>query len=253
MTAKSFYHLMAYTVSKTINGRSYLYRVEGYRDPQTGKTRNRWTYLGRAATETRGAVLPAARPPRGSSRQRLIEATERLLERGDDVAVTPSAIATEAGVAHGTFYRHFRDRSEALEALVAHIRRTQGTTDDEFWVEVSDEHAARAALRAWIVAKLQVMRDRPEFIRGFYRLVASDPKIAAFRDERRAALLSRLRDYLALLNERGFSRLADPAATAHVLHALYDGIYRQHTFDKTPIDDAIVHAAADLVERTVFG
>jgi hypothetical protein len=47
MTFKSFYHTMAYEVTKLVNGRPYRYRVRSERDPDTGKTRNRWTYLGR--------------------------------------------------------------------------------------------------------------------------------------------------------------------------------------------------------------
>jgi AcrR family transcriptional regulator len=242
---------MAYTVAKTIHGRSYLYSVEGRRDSVTGKVRNRWTYLGRAPAGA-AEVVPPVRTPRGETRRRLIEATERLLERGDRAAVTPSTIATEAGVAHGTFYRHFRDRSAAFAALVDHLRATRGTTDDELRDDVASASEARLALRAWIAGKLRVVRDRPEFIRGFYRLVASDMKVAAYRDERRAQSLSRLRDYLTLLLARGFITIADPGATAHLLYALYDGIYRQSAFDDTTIDDAIVNAACDLVERTIF-
>jgi len=242
---------MAYTVSKQINGRSYLYRVERRRDPETGRVRNRWTYLGRAATaDGTGAVAP--RPARGSTRQRLIEATERLLER-DDAEVTPSTIAAEAGVAHGTFYRHFRDRGAAIEALVVHLRETRGVTDEGLDDDVQTEAAARAGLRAWIVRKLSLVRDRPAFLAGFYRLAASDPKIAAFRAERRDAILAIFGAHLALLAARGFARIDDPAATARVLYTLYDGLYRQLIFDGNPIDDDVTCAATQAVERIVFG
>jgi AcrR family transcriptional regulator len=242
---------MAYTVSKTINGRVYLYRVERQRDPQSGKSRNRWTYLGRAAGPGASPGQPPAR--RGATRLRLIEATERLLEGGDSVAVTPSAIAAEAGVAHGTFYRHFRDRTAVLEALVAHIRATRGSFEEGLVDDVASAAEARAALRLWLARKLAAVRERPDFIRGFYRLVASDAKLAAFRDERRSTILARVRDHLIALVERGFAQVDDPAATARILYTVYDGIYRQRVFDATPLDDALVRAAQDAVERIVFG
>jgi len=240
---------MAYTVSKTINGRTYLYRVERQRDVETGRVRNRWTYLGRAAKPD--GVAAAPRTARGSTRQRLIEATERLLERNDG-DVTPSAIATEAGVAHGTFYRHFRDRRDALEAVVAHLRATRGAVDEGLDDDVASIEAARSGLRAWLVRKVALARERPEFLAGFYRLAAADAKLAAWRAERRDETLARFSAHLAALVNRGFAQLDDPSATARILYTIYDGLYRQLIVDGNPIDDNVTRAAADAVERVVF-
>jgi len=240
---------MAYTVAKTIKGRTYLYRVERGRDPQTGKVRNRWTYLGRAAGAGGEAAPP--RPARGETRRRLIDATERLLER-DDASVTPSTIATEAGVAHGTFYRHFRDRTQALEAVVARLRESRGATDEGLDDEVASPAAARAGLRAWMLRKLALVRERPELVRGFYRLVAGDPKLAAFREERRTQVLARVQAHLYAVSKRGYAKIDDPAATARILYTLYDGMYRQRLFDGIAVDDTSIRAAAEAVERIVF-
>jgi AcrR family transcriptional regulator len=241
---------MAYTVSKTINGRTYLYRVERQRDPQDGRVRNRWTYLGRATTAA-GEVAAPRRAARGSTRQRLIAATERLLERnaGD---VTPSAIAAEAGVAHGTFYRHFRDRRAALEALVDHLRATRGAVDEGLDDDVATREAARAGIRAWLIRKLALMHERPEFLAGFYRLAAGDVKLAAWRAERRDEMLLRFGDHLAALVRRGLADLPDPRATARILYTVYDGLYRQFIVDGNPVDERVTQAAADAVERIVF-
>jgi len=243
---------MAYTVSKTINGRTYLYRVERQRDPENGRVRNRWTYLGRAAKPDAAVAEPPRTAARGSTRQRLIDATERLLERNDG-DVTPSAIATEAGVAHGTFYRHFRDRRDALEAVVAHLRATRGAVDEGLDDDVMTVAEAKAGLRAWLIRKLALMRERPEFLAGFYRLATGDAKLAAWRAERRDALLGRLADHLAALVRRGFAELADPKSTARILYTVYDGLYRQVIVDGHTIDDEVTLAALAAVERIVFG
>jgi AcrR family transcriptional regulator len=53
-------------------------------------------------------------------RAELIEAAGRLLEAsGDAQALTLAAIAREAGIAAPSIYRHFSDRSQLVEAVVA--------------------------------------------------------------------------------------------------------------------------------------
>lgn len=50
----------------------------------------------------------------------LIEATARLLESsGDAQVLTLAAVAREAGIAAPSIYRHFSDRDELVEAVVA--------------------------------------------------------------------------------------------------------------------------------------
>jgi AcrR family transcriptional regulator len=50
----------------------------------------------------------------------LIEAAARLLEpSGDAQALTLAAVAREAGIAAPSIYRHFSDRSQLVEAVVA--------------------------------------------------------------------------------------------------------------------------------------
>jgi AcrR family transcriptional regulator len=241
---------MAYEVIKTIGARQYRYRVQSERDPQTGKTRNRWTYLGRVASECDAAKAPA---PRANARLRLLEATERLLAAGDASAVTVDAIATAAGVAHGTFYRYFRDRSEALEELARHIRATRGIGDDHLLRDdVVSREAARSGVRTWIADKLRYARDRGASLRAWHALIASDARLTAYREERRETTFARLREHIAVLNGRGFANVADAASTAVCLIALYDGIVRATILERDRLDDAAIDAAADIVERALF-
>src|SRR6185312_10108320 len=104
---------MAYEVTKLVNGRPYRYRVRSERDSVTGKTRNRWTYLGRGEA----GAAPAPARPRPNARDALLDALERLLDRHDPRDVTAGAVSVEAGLAHGTFYRYFRNRDDAIRAL----------------------------------------------------------------------------------------------------------------------------------------
>jgi AcrR family transcriptional regulator len=241
---------MAYEVVKTIGNRQYRYRVQSQRDPQTGKQRNRWTYLGRVAAEPELEKARAARP---NARLRLLEAAEALLAEGNAAAVTVDAIATAAGVAHGTFYRYFRDRSEALEALARHIRATRDAGDDGLLRDDVDSIAsARLGVRRWVTEKLRFARERRATLCAWYALIASDARLTAFREERREATLSRLRDHIAVLDRRGFAHIADAASTAIALIALIDGITRAALLERDQLDDAGIVAAADIVERALF-
>jgi AcrR family transcriptional regulator len=74
-----------------------------------------------------GGVLPAAgkrrRNRRGEGarlRAELIEAAARLLESsGDAQGLTLAAVARQAGIAAPSIYRHFADRNQLVEAVVA--------------------------------------------------------------------------------------------------------------------------------------
>jgi AcrR family transcriptional regulator len=246
---------MAYEVVKTIGTRQYLYRVQSERDPVSGKLRNRWKYLGRVAAGTDPAQGDAARvrPPRPNARLRLLEAAESLLAAGDASALTVDAIAARAGVAHGTFYRYFRDRSDALEALARHIRATRGIGDDRLLRDdVASLDAARAGVRGWLIDKLRGSRERRAAFCAWYALIASDARLAAYREERRESTLARLREHIAALNAAGFARVADPAATAAGLLALVEGIVRASVLERDALDDAGITAAADIAERALF-
>jgi TetR/AcrR family transcriptional regulator, ethionamide resistance regulator len=69
------------------------------------------------------------------TRLRLLAAVAERLEAGDEqAALRVSDIAAAAGLAHGTFYRYFPDRSAAVEALLAdfalHLRDSMAAARD---------------------------------------------------------------------------------------------------------------------------
>ena len=56
---------------------------------------------------------------RESARERLLDATERIIREQGIMAVTTKDIAREAGYAEATLYRHFKDKTELLLAVMA--------------------------------------------------------------------------------------------------------------------------------------
>ena len=241
---------MAYEVTKTIGGRGYRYRVESVRDAETGKRRSRWTYLGRAEAPERAA--PASRKPRGEARARLLDALERLVGERDFGALTADAIAAEAGLAHGTFYRHFRDKRAALLAALERVRERRGPALAGLHDDVASAEQARADMRATVEGILRAHAEHPALLRAYYALALRDPEIALERRERKATASRRIAEHLRALRDRGLATVTDPDATAAALFAMLDGFYREAVVDGAPLDDARIEAAATVTERAVF-
>jgi len=240
---------MAYEVTKLVNGRPYRYRVRSERDPVSGKTRNRWTYLGRA---------DAGRPhvavkPRPNAREALLDALERLLDRSDPGEVTAAAVSVEAGLAHGTFYRYFTNRVSAIRALADRLRSAKAAQFGSIDAPPAAASAARAALRAWTQGVLSARTEHPGLVRAVYALAARDPEIRAALLERRDGHARKLVAWLRDLAERGIIVLPDAEAAGDVLFAMLDGVGREAVAAGEPLEERHVAAAVDLIERAVFG
>jgi hypothetical protein len=112
--------------------------------------------------------------------------------------------------------------------------------------------AARAGVRCWVVEKLRYAREHRVSLCAWYALIASDARLAAYREDRRAGTLGRLREHLGVLSARGFADVSDPASTAATLVALIEGVMRATILESDSLDDAGIAAAADIAERGIF-
>jgi AcrR family transcriptional regulator len=126
------------------------------------------------------------------TRDALLTAARDVFERDGFAAARVTDIADGAGVAHGTFYTHFKDKREAFEAVV------DGVRDELHDVpEHADDPAAAiaAANRAYLDGH-----------RRHARLMAVVEQVATLDDGVREARLRRARD-LAERNARAIRRL----------------------------------------------
>ena len=240
---------MAYEVTKLVNGRPYRYRVRSERDPATGKVRNRWSYLGRG--DAAGATTPPR--PRPNAREALLDALERLLDRSDPADVTAAAVSIEAGLAHGTFYRYFRNRVDAIRALTDRLREGLALELGVLEEPPADATGARAALRTWTRALLLTRMQHPGLVRALYALAAHDAEFRRALQLRRNDNARRLEVWLRDLAARGIVVLPEPDATSAVLFTMLDGIGREAVAAGEPLEERLVDAAVGLVERAVFG
>jgi AcrR family transcriptional regulator len=241
---------MAHEVVKRVGSRAYRYSVESYRDPASGKVRGRWTYLGRVDAGT----APRRRGPEASAatRERLVAALERLLELRAFSEIGADDIATEAGVAHGTFYRHFRNKRDALiaafERAKAEIERARPSFDEP----LRDVASERRRVRDWVGKALGTPLSRPGFLRAWYATVDTDAELSASRRARREESAAAFAAYLSALARAGLTQIERPESLAASLLTIFDGILRAAVLDSARIDETTVAGACDVFERAIF-
>jgi AcrR family transcriptional regulator len=240
-------------VVKQVGGRAYRYRVESYRDAESGRARVRWTYLGKVDAADAAATIPPASSRRpDATRRRLLEALAALLERRVYGEVTASLIAAQAGCAHGTFYRHFRDKRAALDALFDDIRARVGRERPSFEDELGTLGVERARLGAYVAFMLRGPLDRPGLFRTFLARCAEEPELARARAEARDATVGALEAYLARLMRAAYCASESPRELARAVYAALDGIRLRAVFGPADFAEGDIGGVVTLIDRAVF-
>jgi AcrR family transcriptional regulator len=248
---------MAHEVVKRVGKRAYRYRVESYRDPSTRKVRSRWTYLGTAGDvagaggDATGELSAVVRRAPARTRDRLVDAVERLLATHSYADVTAGMVATEAGLAHGTFYRHFKDKRDVFMAALTRVReqfdRERPTFDPPFG-SVSEE---RARVRGCL--SLDKPAEFPGLLRAYFELLESDEALREERERRRAERVDRFATYLELLAANGTIAAENPRSLATALLALADAVVRDAALARSAVDRRTIEGVESVFDRAIFG
>jgi AcrR family transcriptional regulator len=109
------------------------------------------------------------------TRERLLDATERIIREQGIMAVTTKDIAREAGFAEGTLYRHFQDKTDLLLAVMA--ERISGR-----FLELIQELPARAGTGSVAAILEELVAASVAFFSHTMPLTvaaAADPALAA--------------------------------------------------------------------------
>ena len=251
---------MAREVIKRVGKRAYRYRVESYRDG--AKVRARWTYLGVAdaaaqsadpealAAATHGVAMRATVSAEGT-RERLVDAFERLVEQRAFSAVTAGEIATEAGLAHGTFYRYFKNKREMLVAALARVRDALERVRPNFQAPYGDLPHERRRVRDWLRVLATIPTARG-VIRAWFDELDRDPDLAAAHGiklrERTAAFAA----YLRALAASGSIVGTNVEALASALTTLLDATFREAIVTGR-LDASSLEGVSDVFDRAIFG
>jgi len=236
---------MAYEVIKRVSGRAYRYRVESYRDPVTRRVRGKWTYLGRVEGE---GTLSPERKARPSSRDRLLDAVERLLEKHELSAISTGMVASEAGLAYGTFYRHFRDLAHVVRDAMIRETASLEQLGERFDDPVSDRAAERAKLAAWAREAIAAALARPGLFRAWLVTSNHDTAVVAERQKRYDAIVERMGRYLERLHRAGVAA-NQQSFSGYAIVALISAAAREaaidHAFSEAKYD-GIISVILDL-------
>jgi len=138
---------------------------------------------------TRRTPAPARR---GSASERLIGATERLLDSGTPyIGLSVEQLCSEAGVARSTFYVHFRDKGELVIRVAERMLAQLSDAAEAWWAPGSDRGELLAATRRLVDV---YARHRGVMV-ALSETAVYDPELRAVQEamiDRRAEPLARL-------------------------------------------------------------
>lgn len=160
---------------------------------------------------TQAASAPAR--SRQQTRQRLVEAATRLFAARGLHGVTSHDIAREAGVASGTFYLHFRDKTDVYRHIVFDAVEQLGATVQQLMATAGSGAIGLRARAEAIVAFAESHRDVVRVV------FSTDTEAADVESDALAHMAAGLETRLRLEKEQGlFPPDLDPAvcARAHV-------------------------------------
>ncbi len=107
---------------------------------------------------------------RAETRARLLAAARELFAEQGVGATRTGEIAERADVAAGSFYNHFADKDELVDAVMAELTEEQGALVDELTRDLDDPAAVVAYAHRHFV---HLARDNPHFGQLLIRLDAS--------------------------------------------------------------------------------
>jgi AcrR family transcriptional regulator len=221
---------VAYEVIKRVSGRAYRYRVESYRDPLTRRVRGKWTYLGRVEGE---GTLSPERKARPSSRDRLLDAVEVLLEHHELAALSSGMVASEAGLAYGTFYRHFRDIAHVVRDAMVRDTAKLERLSERFSQPPGDLEAEREKLADWVRESIGVPLARPGLFRAWQVTSNHDSTVVAERQRRTAEDVTAIAAYVERLRAAGLAPDSGPEFAAYAIVALVGAAAREAAIDRS--------------------
>ena len=126
--------------------------------------------------------------------RRLILAATALLDSGGEDAVTLRAVGHAAGISHNAPYKHFRSR----DALLAAVAAADFVLLAEAFRSARQKSAKPAAK---LLRALQVVIDFSVEHPARYRLLFSDPAIAAQKGELERAAFTAFGEFIVIVEE----------------------------------------------------
>jgi AcrR family transcriptional regulator len=185
-----------------------------------------------------------------ATRERLIEATLRVVREVGYARATTRAIAEAAGVAEGTIYRHFPDKPALFIAAV--MDRNAPLVE---WASRLPGRAGSGTVTANLIDCLQRLSELREELLPLELALLTDPELAALRprglaaphDGAPAGPPEYIARYLAAEQKLGRVRSdADPEQMAVVLLVTLFGLSLRPSSEGSGADPGLLRSAVEL-------
>lgn len=188
------------------------------------------------------------------TRERILEAGERLFSRDGFHATSTKKIAREAGVSVGSVYNYFPDKKAVmLEIYARHTSRMHGMIleslkDADF---ASLGRDGTAVTRMIVDQSVKLHSFSPEFHREMSLLRYSDPDFAALNAQEMMRIVGMLVSILEPAREN--LRVDDLEAAAYVISSAVEEVVHSIKMFDAPMDEARLAAAlADMIHSYLF-
>jgi AcrR family transcriptional regulator len=195
---------------------------------------------------------------KADTRLRLLKAARRLVQQGGFAAASASAVAKESGVASGTIYRHFPNKSELVAEVFRYATEREvaavAQACDEQTIDSQERECGKTAADK-LTAAVETFAQRALLGRTLaYALIAEpvDPRVEQERLRYRFAYAEIFEDVIDLGIQRGEFVAQNCQITAAALvgmlaESLVGPLKKEHAHEH----DDLVHSLTALVLRAV--
>ena len=181
------------------------------------------------------------------TKRRLIVAGERLFSQKGFHNTTSKEIATEAGVAIGSFYAYFADKKAVfIDVLKRHMESISKVSLQDI-----RNTKPRALLTALIEAIVVAHEISPEFHRELTVMVHSDPEIRTVMERWEEEATARIRNTLALWKERIRTKDIEAAAVL-IYETLEAAVHRIKLYGLDIEERRLVDELSAMLYRYLF-
>lgn len=188
------------------------------------------------------------------TRERIIEAGEKLFSQDGYHATSTKKIAKEAGVSVGSVYNYFPDKKAMMLEIYAHHSSLmhgmilESLKDADF---ASLGRDGLAVTRMIVEQSLKLHTFSPEFHREISMLRYSDPDFAALNAQEMMRIVWMLVSILEPAREK--LRVDDLEAAAYVIASAVEEVVHSIKMFDAPIDEERLAAAlADMIHSYLF-
>jgi AcrR family transcriptional regulator len=185
------------------------------------------------------------------TKRRLVVAGEGLFSQKGFHNTTSKEIATEAGVAIGSFYAYFADKKALfIDVLKRHDEQVFDSISTVRLEDIGNTNP-RALLTALIEAIIVAHEISPEFHRELTVMVHSDPEIRTVMDGWQEEVTDRIRETLVLWADRIRTKDLEAAAVL-IYETLEAAVHRIKLYGLDIEERRLVDELSDMLYRYLF-